>query len=124
MQSIMCLNSRMENNDYQKWLSQLRKGYLELCVLVCLKQRESSYGFELLQTFEQAGLKLNEGTLYPLLNRMQKNGWLESKWETPADSGHPRRFYQLSEEGKEMLPSMLEAHSNNHQSLNKLMELK
>ncbi len=114
----------MENNTYQKWLSQLRKGYLELCVLVTLRQKKSSYGFELLQTFEKAGLAINEGTLYPLLNRMQKNAWLTSNWETPSDSGHPRRFYQLSEEGESLLSSMLDTYEQNQQSLKQLMELK
>jgi len=113
----------MEGEAYTKWQSQLRKGYLELCVLLALKHRKSSYGFELLHIFENAGLGLNEGTLYPLLNRMNKNGWLESHWETPTDGGHPRRFYELSNSGKLFLPRMLEAFSQNQKSLNSLMEL-
>ncbi len=114
----------MENITYQKWLSQFRKGYLELCVLVALRQRKSSYGFELLQTFENAGLEINEGTLYPLLNRMQKNGWLTSRWETPVDSGHPRRFYQLSKEGKTLMSAMLTAYQDHEHTLTQLKELK
>ena len=113
----------MENETDQKWLSQLRKGYLELCVLVALKQKKSSYGFELLHIFQRAGLEINEGTLYPLLNRMQKNGWLDSQWETPLDSGHPRRFYQLSDNGVTQLPQMLKIHQQQQQSLKQLMEL-
>lgn len=112
----------MENNVDQKWLSQLRKGYLELCVLIILEQRESSYGFELIQLFERAGLGINEGTLYPLLNRMHKNGWLESHWETPTEGGHPRRFYQLSATGSAQLPHMRDAHDQHQQSLLKLTE--
>ncbi|MFT5504472.1 MAG: PadR family transcriptional regulator PadR [Gammaproteobacteria bacterium] len=114
----------MENDTYLKWLTQLRKGYLELCVLVILRQKHSSYGFEMLQLFHQAGLEINEGTLYPLLNRMQKSGWLVSNWETPIDSGHPRRFYQLSKEGLARLPDMLSTQLDNQQSFEKLMELK
>ncbi len=112
----------MNDEAYTKWLSQLRKGYLELCVLLALKSRKSSYGFELLQIFEKAGLELKEGTLYPLLNRMHKNGWLESNWETPTDGGHPRRFYELSPTGQLHLPRMMEAFSQNQKSLNSLME--
>ncbi|PWQ92623.1 PadR family transcriptional regulator [Leucothrix pacifica] len=114
----------MENTTYQKWLAQLRKGYLELCVLTVLKQKESSYGFEILQTLEQAGLPINEGTLYPLLNRMFKNGWLTSHWVTPSEGGHPRRHYQLSDDGAELLPSMLDTFQNNQQALDKLRDLK
>lgn len=111
------------SQDYEKWLSQFRKGFIELCVLTALHKKTSSYGFELLQVFEQAKLPLNEGTLYPLLNRMQKNGLLESHWESPTDGGHPRRFYQLGDKGKAILPLMLTAFENNTQSLTYLQEL-
>ena len=120
----MCIVYIMETTTYQKWLAQLRKGYLELCVLVVIKQKQSSYGLEVLQTLEDAGLPINEGTLYPLLNRMFKNNWLTSDWVTPSDGGHPRRHYQLSEEGEELLPQMLETFEDNQKSLNKLKELK
>lgn len=113
----------MENTTYQKWLAQLRKGYLELCVLVMLKQKTSSYGLEMLQLLEQAGLPVKEGTLYPLLNRMFKNGWLTSEWETPLEGGHPRRFYQLSDEGKALLPSMLETFEENKKVVDTLGNL-
>ncbi len=114
----------MKDEIYTKWLSQLRKGYLELCVLLTLKNRKSSYGFELLQLFEAVGLEINEGTLYPLLNRMHKNGWLESNWETPTDGGHPRRFYELSRCGESHLPRMMEAFSQYQKSLDNLTEQK
>jgi PadR family transcriptional regulator PadR len=114
----------MENTTYQKWLAQLRKGYLELCVLVVLDKHDSSYGLEMLQTLEQAGLPVNEGTLYPLLNRMFKNGWLDSHWVTPSEGGHPRRHYQLSDEGRALLPTMLGMFEDNQQSLDKLRDLK
>ena len=96
-----------------KWQSQLRKGYLELCVLLVLRQKQSSYGLEILQLLNKAGLEINEGTLYPLLNRMHKNGWLDATWEPPAESGHPRRFYQLSEHGSSQLPQMLHVFKEN-----------
>ncbi|MCP4233624.1 MAG: PadR family transcriptional regulator [Aestuariibacter sp.] len=114
----------MKDETFNKWLSQLRKGYLELCVLLILNKRQSSYGFELLHIFKKAGLELNEGTLYPLLNRMYKNGWLKSRWETPTDGGHPRRFYELSRNGRLHLPRMMDAFTQNQESLNNLMELK
>jgi len=112
------------STSYQKWLAQLRKGYLELCVLLVLQQKESSYGLEVLQTLENAGLPINEGTLYPLLNRMFKNGWLTSEWVPPSDGGHPRRHYQLSDEGKELLPQMLATFAENQSTLDMLKELK
>ena len=109
---------------YQKWATQLRKGYLELCVLGFLEQKQSAYGLEILNCFQSVGLEVNEGTLYPLLNRMQQNKWLDSEWQTPGTSGHPRRFYSLTEDSREQLPQMLEHFDKNHQMLTALRDLK
>ncbi len=110
------------NETEQKWLAQLRKGYLEMCVMAILHRRQSSYGFALLREFESVGIDVNEGTLYPLLNRMHKNGWLESNWETPTDGGHPRRFYSLSQTGNSLLPGMIESYQAQQRSLSNLLE--
>ena len=120
----MCMMNPMTKSAiYQKWLAQSRKGYLELCVLAVLQQKESSYGLEILQSLEHAGLSINEGTLYPLLNRMFKNDWLLSEWVTALDGGHPRRHYQLSGIGRELLPQMLDTYKNNQITLRQLQEL-
>ncbi|MFT5226816.1 MAG: PadR family transcriptional regulator PadR [Polaribacter sp.] len=113
----------MDEDSFPKWQSQLRKGYLELCVLAALNQKRTSYGFELLQLFQQANVEVNEGTLYPLLNRMHKNGWLESNWVTPQETGHPRRHYQLSKAGTKLLPDMLAKNQQNQNSLKNLGNL-
>ncbi len=110
------------NEVEQKWLSQLRKGFLEMCVMVVLREQGSSYGFALLQQFQASGLDVNEGTLYPMLNRMHRNGWLESNWETPTEGGHPRRFYSLSKTGADMLPSMIDTSRQQQAALTYLME--
>ena len=99
---------------------QLRKGFLELCVLNIVHNKGAAYGQEILQTLEQTGLQVNEGTLYPLLNRMYKNGWLESDWERLTSSGHPRRFYKLSEVGIALLPEMRDTYRANTASLDAL----
>ena len=77
----------------------------------------------MLQTLETAGLGVNEGTLYPLLNRMFKNNWLTSEWVSPSEFGHPRRHYQLSEEGSALLPQMIETYKDYQLSFEKLKEL-
>jgi len=111
------------NQQHEKWLAQMRKGFIELCVLTALKQKGACYGLELLQLFEHVELSVNEGTLYPLLNRMQKNNLLSSYWEPPKDTGHPRRFYKLSAEGENALPLMLESYNHNHAALAQLKVL-
>jgi len=107
----------MNNENFDKWQTQLCKGFIEICVLKVLHIKTKAYGLETLLSLKGYGINVNEGTLYPLLNRMQKNGWLESTWETQTESGHPRRFYHLSETGKSLLPQMLEAYQNNNHSL-------
>ncbi len=105
--------------NLDNWQSQLHKGYLELCVLSLLHENES-YGGDILQNIQQAGLNITEGTLYPLLNRMQRNGWLESRWQTPENQGHPRRYYRLSPESTALLPKMHEIFSSIHQTLTRI----
>ena len=110
----------MISEIFEKWQVQLRKGFLELCVLRALENKGKAYGLEILLLLKNIELEVNEGTLYPLLNRMQKNGWLESTWDTQTESGHPRRFYQLSNVGKKLLPEMLIAYEKNSHSLEQL----
>ena len=113
----------MKSTDYHKWQSQIRKGYLELCVLVILKRKTSSYGLEIIQLLESAEVSVNEGTLYPLLNRLNKNNWLDSYWETPTKGGHPKRYYKLSTEGASLLPNMLDSYNKTSISLTTLQAL-
>ena len=83
-------------------IAQLRRGVLEFCVMALL-EHEERYGFDLvreLATWEW--MKTGEGTLYPLLARLRRDGLLESRWhESP--SGPPRRYYHLSVEGRAAL---------------------
>ena len=83
-------------------LTQLRKGVLEYCVLALLR-REPSYGVDLAGRL--GGYRVlfaSEGTLYPLLSRLRRQGWVESSWVESA-SGPPRRYYQLTDAGREAL---------------------
>jgi len=110
--------------EYKKWLSQFRKGYIELYTLLALENGNSLHGSALLSLFEVNGLKINEGTLYPLLNRMEQNEWLDSSWNIPKTNGHPKREYSISKKGKEILPLLLEAYTLHDQSINKIKDLK
>lgn len=83
-------------------LSQLRRGVLEFCVLALLRDEER-YGFEIVRALSEAGgLVTTEGTLYPLLGRLRKEGRVETTWrESP--SGPPRRYYRLTPGGRALL---------------------
>jgi len=90
--------------EVEKWKSQFKRGFLELCVLKIL-QRGSKYGLDILKILNEYGLEVKEGTLYPLLTRLGQEGILSTAWVT-FESGHPRKFYELTALGCEMLLEM------------------
>jgi PadR family transcriptional regulator, regulatory protein PadR len=88
------------------WKTQIRKGYLELCLLLLIKKHKRIYGFELLERLQEADLPLKEGTLYPMLNRMSTENVLSTVWDTENVKGHPRKFYSLTDKGDQLLKEM------------------
>jgi PadR family transcriptional regulator PadR len=84
-------------------LSQLRRGALEYCVLGLL-EREERYGFELVRSLGAIdGMVTGEGTLYPLLSRLQKDGRLASTWRESDAGGPPRKYYVITAKGRRAL---------------------
>lgn len=89
----------------QSWVSQLRKGLVELCVLGVLRHGEA-YGYEVLQRLgAAAGLAITESTVYPILARLANEGSLTVR-VAPSPAGPPRRYYQLTAHGQERLREM------------------
>jgi PadR family transcriptional regulator PadR len=83
-------------------LTQLRRGVLEYCVLALLRDEER-YGFELVRGLSEVdGMVTSEGTIYPLLSRLRRDGLVETNWKE-SSSGPPRRYYRLTAAGKEAL---------------------
>ena len=81
--------------------AQMRKGILEYCVLSIIARGEM-YPSDILKTLKIAKLIVVEGTLYPLLNRVKDEGLLTYQW-VESKSGPPRKYYQLTSEGKKLL---------------------
>ena len=83
-------------------LAQMRRGTLQYCVLALLTEGER-YGFELVRALAEVdGMVTSEGTIYPLLSRLRRDGLVEPTWrESP--SGPPRRYYRLTETGRTAL---------------------
>jgi DNA-binding PadR family transcriptional regulator len=77
---------------------ELRRGVIVLAALSQL--REPQYGYSLRQALAAQGMVVEEGTLYPLLRRLEAQGLLASEWR--IENGPPRRYYTLSPEGKEL----------------------
>ena len=82
---------------YDKLLLELRRGVLTLAVLSQLQQEQ--YGYSLKQSLDEQGMEINEGTLYPLLRRLESQGLLESDWRV-VDDTRPRRYYKMSQAGE------------------------
>jgi PadR family transcriptional regulator, regulatory protein PadR len=82
--------------------AQLRRGVLEYCVMALLQQ-DARYAFDLVRELAgMDGMVISEGTIYPMLARMRRDGSVETTWrESP--SGPPRRYYRLSREGRKAL---------------------
>ena len=83
-------------------LAQMRRGTLQYCVLSLLADEER-YGFDLVRGLAQMdGMVTSEGTIYPLLSRLRRDGLVESTWQE-SPSGPPRRYYRLTETGRAAL---------------------
>ncbi|HVQ87541.1 MAG TPA: PadR family transcriptional regulator [Actinomycetes bacterium] len=92
----------MEPSDVRNTLTQLRRGTLEYCVLALLCEGQS-YAFDLVQGLSSVeGLVTSEGTLYPLLSRLRREGLVTTEWRESA-SGPPRRYYSATASGRRAL---------------------
>lgn len=103
MLGILAMQVSIDN-----WKVQVKKGYLELCLLLLIRSEQRMYGLELLEYLNSLAMPLKEGTLYPLLNRLTEEGLLQSSWETENLKGHPRKFYALTKQGLQSLSEMEE----------------
>jgi len=94
-----------EKEKSDKWDVQLRKGTLELVILAALKERKL-YGLELLkllQSFET--MKITEGTLYPLMDRLKRDELVSAVWHNEGET-RPRKYYELTIQGKKKLEAL------------------
>lgn len=83
-------------------VAQMRRGALEYCVLALVRDQER-YGFEIVQELGRLdGMVTTEGTIYPLLSRLRRDGLVETTWRESA-TGPPRRYYRLTAEGERAL---------------------
>lgn len=87
--------------------SQMRKGFLEYCILMILNGK-AAYASDIMQRLKEAQLIVVEGTLYPLLTRLKNGGLLEYEWQE-STQGPPRKYYKLTAEGLRTLAEMAEA---------------
>src|SRR5215469_18950707 len=100
--NLAAQNFAAQNLAAQNLVAQMRRGVLPYCVLAMLRESER-YGFELVHSLGTTyGLVTGEGTIYPLLARLRRQGLVETSWRE-SESGPPRRYYRLSSGGKDAL---------------------
>ena len=92
----------MEPGETRNAFVELRRGVLEYCVMALVRDEES-YGFDIVRSLSAAGnLLTSEGTIYPLLGRLRRDGLVTTTWRESA-SGPPRRYYRLTDDGRRAL---------------------
>lgn len=106
-----------DNTVLDNLILELRRGTIVLSVLSQLDKQE--YGYSLVQSLEDKGLNLDPGTLYPLLRRLEKQDILTSNWETSGSK--PRKYYILSNEGREVYRLLCKEWKEMAQTINKMI---
>jgi PadR family transcriptional regulator PadR len=84
--------------------SQMRKGMLDYCIMLLLNEKPH-YTTDIIRRLKEANLLVVEGTLYPLLTRLKNDGVLSYEWQE-STQGPPRKYYVLTDEGREALSQM------------------
>jgi PadR family transcriptional regulator PadR len=87
------------------WTEQMRRGGLELAILLAVAPG-TRYGLEIIRHLQElTDLVVTEGTIYPILGRLARDGWLEAEWQ--AGAAHPRKYYRLTARGRRRLDAMI-----------------
>ena len=107
-----------DDSDISNQVMQLRKGVIEYALMIQL-QTKSRYTGEIIKAFKHAGLDVVEGTLYPMLSRLAKQGIVEYYWEE-AKTGHPRKYYTLTIKGKDVLKALKKTWNNMNTAISAL----
>ncbi|MCJ7716366.1 MAG: PadR family transcriptional regulator [Anaerolineales bacterium] len=97
----MMMNNTL-SEQYLKLTQELRRGILVLAALSQLK--EEKYGYSLISSLAEKGLDIDQGTLYPLLRRLESQNLLQSEWN--VEGSRPRRYYVISPEGSRILEDL------------------
>jgi len=106
----------------EKLLTQMRRGAIEYCVLALLRDQDR-YGFELTQALSDAdGLVTSEGTVYPLLNRLRRDGLVNTFWQE-STQGPPRRYYRITRSGRLAVQAFREQWVVFRDSVDKLIDV-
>jgi PadR family transcriptional regulator PadR len=107
-----------ETETFGKLELELRRGVVVLATLSQL--RKPRYGYELRQALAEKGMPIEEGTLYPLLRRLETQGVLASEWK--IEDGPPRRYYALNADGRKLLKRLTDSWRGMNQAMDRLLK--
>lgn len=106
-----------ETDAFTKLELELRRGVVVLATLSQL--RTPRYGYELRQAMAEKGMPIEEGTLYPLLRRLEMQGVLRSEWK--IEDGPPRRYYALNADGRKLLKRLTGSWQGMNDAMDRLL---
>ncbi len=111
-----------EDTDFniEKVTTQMRKGTLDFSVLLIIS-RGKAYSSTIIESLMRANMIVVEGTLYPLLSRMRRNGLLDYTWEE-SKNGPPRKYYSLTKKGKDTLTNLIKVWNDLESSIKTLIK--
>lgn len=106
--------------NIEDWKSQIKRGTLEFCILLMIKQR-MSYGYEIISTLEEYPiLAAKESTIYPLLRRLLKEEYISSLWKESSEGLPPRKYYSITDKGLAYISAMSEEWNNLLNAISKI----
>ena len=108
----------VDENAFGKLELELRRGVVVLATLSQL--RAPRYGYELRQALAEKGMPIEEGTLYPLLRRLETQGLLNSEWK--IEDGPPRRYYSLNADGRKLLKKLTDSWQGMNGTMDRLLK--
>ena len=98
--------------DIDGWKSQIKRGTLEFCILLMINKRPY-YGYEIMNKLDTwPVLSAKESTIYPLLRRLLKEGFLSSSWQETTEGLPPRKYYTITDNGRKYLMAMSQEWNN------------
>jgi PadR family transcriptional regulator PadR len=105
----------------QQWITQFRKGLVELCIMAALRDEEA-YGYQIVERLGGIpGLEVTESTVYPVLARLARDRLVTVR-TAASPAGPPRRYYRLSEAGRRRLQEMIGHWQAIQNSVNQLVQ--
>ncbi|MBD3405973.1 MAG: PadR family transcriptional regulator [Candidatus Lokiarchaeota archaeon] len=109
------------DKEYDRWSKEVKRGAVTLAILALL-ERETAYGYEVVKRLEDMTtfLALEQGTVYPLLRRLEKRDLLVSEWNY-EDKTKPKKYYRITAEGKTSLNMMKKTWADLSQEMNTIL---